>query len=66
MEGNERTEVCHRGDMIARPDDLCKDEANTITDVKSSKSSNASANAASVSKQDSVSKNRNARSACWQ
>jgi len=63
MEGNERTEVCHRGDLIARHI-MCENEANNMADVKSSKSSNASASAASVSKQDSASKNRNARSAC--
>ena len=35
-----------------------------MTDARSSKSSNASASAASVYKQDSANKNRNARSAC--
>ena len=63
MEGNERTEVCHRSPLTARQV-LCEHKANTITDAKSSKLSNASANAASVYKQDSANKNRNAKSAC--
>ena len=62
MEGNERTEVCHRGDLIARQI-MCENEANNMADVKSSKSSNASANAASVCKQDSASRKRSAKSA---